>query len=63
LLDQNCKKPHLKNRVDEATESAVIAIATEFSAYGQVRTSIELRNRYGERYHSHHRRNDSVPVA
>lgn len=37
------KKPNLKNRVDEATEQAVIEFATAFPAYGQVRASNELR--------------------
>lgn len=43
LPDKSRKKPNLKNRVDEATESAVIAIATDFPAYGQVRAGNELR--------------------
>lgn len=37
------KKPNLKNRVDEATEQAVIEFATAFPAYGQVRANNELR--------------------
>ena len=45
LIDANRKKPNLKNRVDEATESAVMAFALEQPAYGQVRVSNELRKR------------------
>ena len=36
-------KPNLKNRVDEATEQAVVKFATDFPAHGQVRASNELR--------------------
>lgn len=43
LLDKNRKQPNVKNRVDEATESAVIAFAIEWPAYGQLRASNELR--------------------
>lgn len=43
LLDKSRRKPNLKNRTDEATESAVIAVAIEFPAYGQLRASNELR--------------------
>lgn len=43
LLDRPRRKPNLANRVDEATEQAVIASALEHPAYGQVRTSNELR--------------------
>ena len=43
LLDQNRRKPNIKNRVDELTESAVIAIALKNPALGQVRASNELR--------------------
>ncbi|MGI9569291.1 MAG: IS481 family transposase [Desulfobulbia bacterium] len=43
LVDKNRRKPNLKNRVDEATESAVIAHAVEQPAHGQVRASNELR--------------------
>jgi transposase InsO family protein len=43
LFDKNPKQPNLKNRVDEATESAVLAFAIEWPAYGQLRASNELR--------------------
>lgn len=45
LLDESRKKPNLKNRTDEATEQAVVAIAIENPALGQVRVSNELRER------------------
>jgi len=43
LLERTRRKPNMANRVDEATEQAVISSATEFPAYGQARTSNELR--------------------
>lgn len=43
LLNQSRRVPNLKNRVDEQTEQAVIDYATQFPAYGQHRTSNELR--------------------
>src|SRR6185436_2633719 len=43
LIDKNRRKPNTKNRIDEATEAAVVAFATDFPAYGQVRASNELR--------------------
>ncbi len=45
LLDKSRRQPNLKNRVDEATESAVVSYAVEQPAHGQVRTSNELRKR------------------
>lgn len=45
LLDKNRRKPNPKNRVDEVTESAVIAFAIEFPAFGQLRASNELRKK------------------
>lgn len=45
LFDQNRRKPNLKNRVDEATESAVIQYAIDYPAHGQHRASNELRKR------------------
>ena len=43
LIDKNRRKPNFKNRVEEATEIAVVAYATEQPAHGQVRASNELR--------------------
>jgi transposase InsO family protein len=43
LFDANRRKPNLKNRVEEVTESAVLAFAIEQPAFGQVRASNELR--------------------
>ena len=43
LLDKSGRKPNVKNRVDEPTEAAVAAYATEQPAHGQVRASNELR--------------------
>ncbi len=45
LFDSNRRKPNPKNRVDEATEIAVLAYAIEQPAHGQVRVSNELRRR------------------
>lgn len=45
LLNQNRRVPNVKNRVDQATEEAVIASAIEFPAFGQHRTSNELRKK------------------
>lgn len=43
LLDGNRRKPNPKNRVEEATEMAVLAYATAQPAHGQTRASNELR--------------------
>ncbi len=43
LFERTRRKPNLANRVDEATEQAVIKSATDFPAYGQARSSNELR--------------------
>ena len=43
LLEPTRRKPNLANRVDEATEQAVLASATDNPAWGQARTSNELR--------------------
>jgi transposase len=43
LLDSNRRKPNPKNRVEEATELAVVAYATDQPAHGQTRSSNELR--------------------
>ena len=43
LFERTRRKPNLANRVDEVTEKVVIQSALDFPAYGQVRTSNELR--------------------
>jgi transposase len=43
LFERTRRKPNLANRVDQATEDTVIKNATDFPAYGQARTSNELR--------------------
>ena len=43
LLESNRKKPNIKNRIDPAIETAVVAYAIDFPAHGQVRVSNELR--------------------
>jgi len=45
LFDKNRRQPNLKNRVDEATEAAVLNYAVENPAHGQLRVSNELRKR------------------
>ena len=45
LIDANRKKPNLRNRVDDAIETAVTEFAIEQPAFGQVRVSNELRKR------------------
>lgn len=45
LFEKSRKKPNIKNRVDEATETAVNEYAIEQPAHGQVRASNELRKR------------------
>jgi len=45
LIDQNRRQPNVKNRVDEITESAVVAYAIDYPAHGQVRASNELRKK------------------
>jgi transposase InsO family protein len=43
LMNKSRQVPNLKNRVDDATEQAVISYAIEQPAFGQLRTSNELR--------------------
>ena len=43
LSERTRRKPDPANRVDRATEDAVIKSATDFPAYGQARTSNKLR--------------------
>lgn len=43
LINKIRRKANVKNRVDEATEQAVIASAIDQPAFGQHRTSNELR--------------------
>lgn len=45
LLDKPRNRPNFKNRIDEATETAVCQYAVEYPAHGQARTSNELRKR------------------
>jgi len=43
LFERTRRKPNHTNRVDEAIEQAVVKSATDYPAYGQARTSNELR--------------------
>lgn len=43
LFDKSRRQPNLKNRVDDATEQAVLVHAIDYPAHGQLRVSNELR--------------------
>lgn len=43
LFDKSRRQPNLKNRTDEATEKAVLKLALDLPAHGQLRVSNELR--------------------
>lgn len=43
LINRSRRAPNLKNRIDDATERAVVDYAVEFPAHGQHRTSNKLR--------------------
>ena len=45
LINKSRRVPNLKNRVDDATELAVIDFAIQYPAYGQHRNSNELRKK------------------
>lgn len=45
LVEKSRRRPNQKNRIDEATEEAVVAFAFENPAFGPVRVSNELRKR------------------
>lgn len=45
LFDKSRRQPNFKNRTDEVVEKAVIDLAIELPAYGQLRASNELRKR------------------
>ena len=45
LVDRSRRKPNYKNRVEDSTESAVVAYAIEQPAHGQTRASNELRKK------------------
>lgn len=45
FLEKSRRHPNLKNRTNEATERAVVDFAIEFPAFGQLRTSNELRKK------------------
>jgi transposase InsO family protein len=43
LHEKSRRKPNLKNRIDDATETSVVQMAFDYPAYGQLRASNELR--------------------
>jgi len=45
LQEISRRKPNIKNRIEPAVEEAVLAMATEKPAYGQLRASNELKKK------------------
>ena len=45
LVERTRRKPNMQNRVDETIEQAVVESAIEYPAFGQLRTSNELRKK------------------
>src|SRR5690606_18832376 len=45
LKELNRRKPNLKNRIEEEVEKAVVQIAFESPAFGQLRASNELKKK------------------
>ncbi len=50
LFDVSRRKPNFRNRVDEATEEAVVQCAVEYPAHGQARTSAERGKNENQSY-------------
>lgn len=45
LIEKTRRKPNFKNRIDEMSEASIVAFAIDYPAYGQARTSNELRKK------------------
>jgi transposase InsO family protein len=43
LIEKTRRKPNLKNRIDQAVETAILKLAVDYPAYGQDRVCNELR--------------------
>ena len=56
LFERSRRKPNLANRVDEATEQAVLKSALEFPAYGQARCPSRKPHPHPEDWHHKDRR-------